>query len=167
MAVERLVGEQQVPSRCGVCREPLQCEEHGEQLHSSVPRAATREFLERYGVAQVPALLKLRNPLVHGSLENSWAQRILMATALAPIARAVEDELRARLGTTSALHGSPLRGRGDRRMQAHCVYRTSQPGASFPEDAPTYDEVRDYSDGLRQGRQHEKIVDLSDWPPAW
>jgi hypothetical protein len=166
MAVERLVGEEQVPSRCSKCREPMKCDIHGESSHSSVQRDRIRELLERHQVGNIEPLLRLRNPLVHGSLEYSFAERAIMYEAVPRLSKVVEEELRIRLGATTALRISPLSGPGDDRILVHCEYRTSFPDQRFPSDCPSFAEI-DQHLKRSQIAHHPKIIDLLSWPPEW
>ncbi len=166
MAIERLVGDEKVPSRCAKCREPMQCAVHGESFHTSVQRDRVEEFLERYQVHNVKSLLKIRNPLVHGSLAHSFAHRVIMYAELPKLAKAVEEELRVRLGVAHPLNVSPFSGPGDNRIHVHCEYRTSFPDQRFSSDCPSYGEIDQYSKGPNK-INHPKIVNLLPWPPAW
>jgi hypothetical protein len=166
MAIERLVGEEKGPSRCPKCKKPMQCEDHGENAFPSVSRDRIRAFLERHQVCNIQSLLGLRNPLVHGSLAHNFAHRVILRAELPKLAKAVEEELRARLATTATLPVSPLSGPGDHRIVVHCEYRTSFPDQRFPSDCPSFAEVEQYSKTFNQ-MHHHKIINLLPWPPAW
>lgn len=167
MALERLAGEQQVVARCSGCGEPVGCPKHGHHHYSTVPRSAIKALLERHGVANIETLLKLRNPLVHGSLEHNFMQRLNMKQTLPNLVRAIEEELRTRLKATEALRISPLAGPGDLITMAHCEYRTEFAGEAFPPDCPTFGEVKEYEEAIRRGRQHPKIINLPPPPADW
>ena len=55
-------------------------------------------------------LLELRHPLVHGSLKSTFEKRLAMALAVPEVWRAVEEELRDRLGAREDLK-IPIDGR--------------------------------------------------------
>ncbi|MBI4590538.1 MAG: hypothetical protein HY725_17040 [Candidatus Rokubacteria bacterium] len=167
MAVERLAGEQEVVARCAKCQKPVKCEEHGEHHYSTVPRSAVSALLKKHNVAGMKPLLGLRNPLVHGSLEHNFMQRVEMKLHLPDLVRAVEEELRARLNAADALSVSPLSGPGDAIIHTHCEYRTAFPDQPFPPDCPTSAEVEEYKETVRRGQQHPKIINLLAWPPDW
>jgi hypothetical protein len=160
MALERLAGEQRVPARCSKCGELTRCPKHGEQYYSSVPRAEIKAILERRGVANAMVLQKLRNPLVHGSLEHSFEHREIIKRTLPDLVRAIEEELRTRLEATQALHISPLNSPGDSVVLGHCEYRTEFPDEPFPPDCPTFVEVEKYQETFKKGNQHPKIINL-------
>ncbi len=164
MAVERLAGEEEVVARCSKCGSPVTCQEHGEHRYSTVPRPSIQALLERHGVPNIEILLKLRNPLVHGSLEYNFTHRLMMKQTTSGLVRAVEEELRTRLKATNALGVSPLSGPGDKITTVHCEYRTAFPDEAFPSDYPTVADIEGYEEAVRQGRTHPKIADLL--PPA-
>ncbi len=168
MALERLAGEQKIAAHCD-CGEPVTCPKHGERYYSTVPRASVKAILERHGVsvADIKTLLEVRNPLVHGGWEHNFMQRADMHRTLPALTRAIEEELRDRLKAAGALHVSPLAGSGDAILGAHCEYRTAFPGDAFPPDCPTFAEVEEYQEAVRQGREHPKIINILSWPPNW
>lgn len=113
------------------------------------------------------SLLRLRNPLIHGSLQHNFMQRVEMKLQVPDLARVVEDELRARLDVTEALPVSPLSGPGDRITVNHCEYRTASPNETFPPDCPTLAEVEEYEEATRGGREHPRIISLLPSPADW
>lgn len=167
MAVERLVGEQKIVARCSKCQAPVKCDKHGEHSYSTVPRKSIEALLESHGMTGMKILLRLRNPLAHGSLEHNFMQRIEMKLQVPDLVRAVENELRARLKATDALPVSPLSGPGAAIVYNHCEYRTAFPDKAFPPDCPTLSEVGDYKEAFRQGHQHPKIINLLPLPADW
>jgi hypothetical protein len=166
MALERLAGEQLVLSRCSRCGKPVECPEHGEHHYSTVPRSAIKDLLERHGVPHTKALLKLRNPLVHGSLEHNFEQRIIIKYTLPKLVHAVEEELRTRMDAAQSLRVSPLDGPGDTVVIVHCEYRTEFPDEPFPPDCPTFVEVEEFQEASRKGHQHPKIINLLSFQAA-
>lgn len=167
MAVERLAGEKEMVARCSKCQGPVGCNEHGEHRYSTVPRESVEALLERHGVTGMKTLFRLRNPLVHGSLEHNFMQRLEMKLRLPGLVRAVEEELRVRLNATEAVQFSPLSGPGDATITAHCEYRTAYRDEAFPSDCPSSSEVEEYLDADRRGRQHAKILNVLPSPADW
>jgi hypothetical protein len=167
MAVERLAGEKEMVAKCSKCQGPVSCPEHGEHRYSTVPRESVEALLERHGVTGMKTFFRLRNPLIHGSLEQNFMQHLEMKLRLPDLVRAVEAELRIRLGATKAIPWSPLSGPGDAVVAAHCEFRTAYPNEAFPSDCPTAAEVEEYQDAVGRGAEHPKILNLLPSPADW
>ncbi len=167
MAVERLAGEKQMVARCSKCQGPVSCKKHGEHRYSTVPRESVQALLERNGIKGMKGLLRLRNPLVHGSLEHNFMERLEMKLRLPDLVRAAEAELRTRLNTTDTISWSPLSGPGDAVVTAHCEFRTAYPDEAFPSDCPTSLEVEEYLETEHRGKNHTKILNLLSSPADW
>jgi len=166
MAIERLVGEEKRQSLCPKCKKPMKCEDHGENSFSSVSRDRIREFLERHQMRNIKSLLKIRDPLVHGSLAHNFAHRVIMRGELPKLSKAVEDELRMRLAATFAVGVSPFSAPGDFHTSFQCEYRTSFPNQRFPSDCPSFAEADRYFK-MSDKRNHSKIIAISSGLPAW
>lgn len=167
MALERLVGDEDRQAVCRQCGNPVVCPEHGAHTYRSVSPSKIKEVLARYEVGNPKALLDLRHPLVHGSLKFTFEKRAIMSHGVPRLWKAVEGELGDRLAAKTALD---IPGGGRTRSlleQVNCEYRTSYPAEPFPTDCPTYDDVQDYKERIRQGQKHPKIVNLLAWPPNW
>jgi hypothetical protein len=141
--------------------------EHNPQTYTTVARRAIKSFLDDHGVPQADAILRLRNPLVHGSLPYDFAKWLVIRESLPSLAKAVENELRERLGIIEGVRVSPLSIPGEERLEAHLEYRTSYPEELFPSDCPTYDDFLNYKEAIEKGRRHPRIVGIAESPPQW
>ena len=133
----------------------------------SVSLRKVKDLLIRYGVGNPERLLDLRHPLVHGGLKFTVEKRAKMIHAVPLLWKVVENELKQRLGTNTVVHTSG----GGRVLSSvervNSEYRTSYPAEPFPPDCPTSNDVQDYKELVRKGREHSKIIKFLEWPPAW
>ena len=160
MVLERLAGEEERVAVCGICQEQVTCRTHGPHKYVGVTRESINTLLDRHDVSLSKRLLRLRNPLVHGSLEYNSEERRIMLEALPALRCVVDDELRMRLETHEALdlHSTTT----TRLIPAHYQYQTQYPDELFPPDCPTLEESQ-----CLPGGQNPKHITLLQWPPAW
>lgn len=166
MALEKLAGVEQIASRCRTCEEPVVCPTHGPHLYTGASRKSIKKLLDKHNVNIPDRLLKMRHPLVHGDLVYTFEKRLHMGQMLPDLRHAVEEELRERLGASTALN-IPSEGRGPITSQTsvHCRYRTAYPADPFPPDVPTHGEIAEHQEAFRRGRAHPKIIDVLSYPP--
>lgn len=160
MVLERLAGEEERVAICRTCQEQVTCRTHGPHKYVSVTRESINALLDRHDASLSKHLLRLRNPLVHGSLEYNSEERRIMLEALPALRCVVDDELRIRLETHEALHLHSTTT--TRLIHAHRQYQTQSPDEPFPPDCPTPEEAQ-----CLPGGQNPKHITLLQRPPDW
>lgn len=167
MVFERLVSDEDRKAVCRKCGKPVVCPKHGPHIYRGVSPSKIKKLLARYEVGNPQALLDLRHPFVHGALKFTLEKRAKMIHAVPLLWKAVEGELEQRLGTKTVVH-TPGGGRARSLLKlVNCEYRTLCPTEPFPPDCPTYDDVQNYNELTRRGREHSKIINLLKGPPDW
>jgi hypothetical protein len=126
-----------------------------------VDREEIKRILDRDGPALAKAASRLRNKLIHGSMDYDAKDRMDMMEVYRQLRPAVAEELRRHLPQSESCFGSSPQVLSYKPCCANCQYETSYPSEPFPRDCITAADIPHY------GSQHREGIEILQWPPVW